>query len=160
MSGEFNSREDSYSTKLEWRPQIFVKLSFRDLCGSKLSDLHLFDNMSIIHWVKYRLKAERLAVSSWDTNPWSNICDPHWELISRNRWHLGTSEISTALEIVVGTYFHAWHGAKTVPVFLPADGGASWFLLSTSVQPENTNAFILKVTGQVWKKPKKDEHQH
>ena len=31
MSGEFDSRKDSHSIKLERRPQIFVKLSFRQL---------------------------------------------------------------------------------------------------------------------------------
>ena len=51
MSGEFDSRKDSQSTKFEQRPQIFVKLSFRKLCDSKLSGLHHFD-MAIIHWVK------------------------------------------------------------------------------------------------------------
>ena len=49
MSGEFDSRKDSQSTKLERRPQIFVKLSFREFCDSKLSGLHAFDNMAIIH---------------------------------------------------------------------------------------------------------------
>ena len=50
------------------------------------------------------------------------------------------------------------HGTKTTPVFLPADGEASWSLLPSSVsllsggtvQPENTDSPILKVTGQVW----------
>ena len=32
-----------------------------------------------------RLKIERYAVSSWDNNPWSNFCDPHWELICHNK---------------------------------------------------------------------------
>ena len=49
------------------------------------------------------------------------------------------------------------HGTKTTPVFLPADGEASWSLLPGSVsllsggtvQPENTYSRILKVTGQV-----------
>ena len=45
MSGEFDSRKASHSTKLEHRPQIFVKLSFRESCGSNLSGLHHFDNM-------------------------------------------------------------------------------------------------------------------
>ena len=49
MSGEFDSRKDSQSTKFEQRPQIFVKLSFRELCDSKLSGLQAFDNMTIIH---------------------------------------------------------------------------------------------------------------
>ena len=40
MSGEFDSMKDSQSTKFEQRPQIFVKLSFRELCDSKLSGLH------------------------------------------------------------------------------------------------------------------------
>ena len=53
--------------------------------------------------------------------------------------------------------FHAQHGTKTIPVFLPADGEASWLLLPSSVslltsgtvQPENTYSSILKVTGQL-----------
>ena len=47
MSGEFDSRKDLHSRKFAQRPQIFVKLSFRELCDSKLSDLHLFDKMVI-----------------------------------------------------------------------------------------------------------------
>ena len=55
------------------------------------------------------------------------------------------------------------HGTKTTPVFLPADGGASWSLLPSSVsllssgtvQPENTYSCILKVTGQVWESQKR-----
>ena len=49
MSGEFDSRKDLRSTKFERMPQIVVKLSFRELCNSKLSGLHAFDNMAIIH---------------------------------------------------------------------------------------------------------------
>ena len=49
------------------------------------------------------------------------------------------------------------HGTETTPVFLPADGEASWSLLESSVsllsdvtvQPEKTYSRILKVTGQV-----------
>ena len=49
------------------------------------------------------------------------------------------------------------HDTKTIPVFLPADGEASWSLLPSSVyllsggtvQPENTYFRILKVTGQI-----------
>ena len=33
-------------------PQIFVKLSCRELCDSELSGVHPFDNMVIIHQVK------------------------------------------------------------------------------------------------------------
>ena len=49
MSGDFDSRTDCRSTKLEQRSQIFVKVSFRDLCNSKLSGAHAFDNVAIIH---------------------------------------------------------------------------------------------------------------
>ena len=52
MSGEFDSRIDSQLTKSEQRAQIFVKLGFRELHNSKLSDLHAFDNMAIVDCVK------------------------------------------------------------------------------------------------------------
>ena len=92
-------------------------------------------------------------MSSWDTNPWSNFSDPHWELICHNKWHPGTSEISTPPEIAVGTQFHARHGTKTIPVFLPADWEASWSLLPSlvslllggTVQPENTYSCCIPV---------------
>ena len=59
MSGQFDSRKDSHSTKFERRPQLFVHKSFkRELCHSKLFDLHLFDNMAIIHCAKDSLKTE------------------------------------------------------------------------------------------------------
>ena len=54
------------------------------------------------------------------------------------------------------------HGIKTTPVFLSADGEASWLLLPSSasllsggtVQPENIYSCILKVTCQVWESQK------
>ena len=49
MSGEFDSRKDSHSTKFQQRSQIFVKLSFKELWNSKLSGLQAFDNMAIIY---------------------------------------------------------------------------------------------------------------
>ena len=55
MSAEFESRK-TYSAKLERGPRIFAKVSFREMCGSKLSGLHPFDNMAIIRGVKNRLK--------------------------------------------------------------------------------------------------------
>ena len=58
MSGVFDSREDSQSTKFKQRPQILVKLTFRELCDSKLSSLHYFDNMVSL-WVENRSKIER-----------------------------------------------------------------------------------------------------
>ena len=33
MSGEFDARKDSQSTKFDRRPQIFIKLKFRELCA-------------------------------------------------------------------------------------------------------------------------------
>ena len=32
MSGEFDSKKDSHSTKFERRTRVFLKLSFRDFC--------------------------------------------------------------------------------------------------------------------------------
>ena len=46
---DFDSRKNYHSTKLEQRPRIFVKLGFREFCGSNLCGLHPFDNMVIIH---------------------------------------------------------------------------------------------------------------
>ena len=48
------------------------------------------------------------------------------------------------------------HATETTPVFLSADGEVSWLLLPSSisslsgstVQPANTDFYILKVTGQ------------
>ena len=102
-------------------------------------------------------------MSSWNTNTWSNFCDSHWEFICHNKWHPGTSEISIPLEIAVGTQFHVWHAIKTIVVFLPADGEASWSLLSSLVSllssgqsaARKTYFCILKVTGQVWESQKR-----
>ena len=69
-------------------------------------------------------------------------------------------------EIAVGIHFHVQHDSETIPVFLPADGEASWSLLSSmvfllwggTVEPENTYSCFLKVTGQGWaglRKPEK-----
>ena len=49
MSGEFDSRKDLQTKKFERRPQIFLKLSFRELSDSKLSGLQAFDYMVIYH---------------------------------------------------------------------------------------------------------------
>ena len=49
VSREFDSRKDLQSTKFEQRHQMFLKLSFRELCDSKLSGLSAFDNVAIIH---------------------------------------------------------------------------------------------------------------
>ena len=49
MLGELDSRKDSQSAKFEGSPEIFLKLSFRESCDSKLSCLHHFDNMVTIH---------------------------------------------------------------------------------------------------------------
>ena len=55
------------------------------------------------------------------------------------------------------------NGTKTTPVFLTADGEASWSLLPSSVpllsgstvQPENIYSCILKVTGQIGESQKR-----
>ena len=54
-----DSRKDSQPTKFEQRSQIFVKLSFRELCDSKLSSLHAFDNYDHNSLRFNRLKKER-----------------------------------------------------------------------------------------------------
>ena len=56
MSGEFDSRKDPQSPTFKRSPQIFIKQSFGELCDSKLSGLHPFNNMTTIHQVKIRLE--------------------------------------------------------------------------------------------------------
>ena len=58
MSQDYDSRKDLHSTKFEKRPCIFVKLSFGEMCDSKLPRLHPFDK-TIINWVKNMSKPER-----------------------------------------------------------------------------------------------------
>ena len=72
-------------------------------------------------------------MSSWDTNPWSNFCDPHWKLKKKKKKKKkkktkkkkekkkkktpkkqrtnDTTTICTPLEIAVGMHFHVqtWH---------------------------------------------------
>ena len=89
---------------------------------------------------------------------WSNICDPHLELICRNKWHPGTSKISTPPEIAVGTNFHAQYGTKTTSVFLPFK-----FCLLTIKRHSATrkHLFLYPQGGRLGlTKPKKDKHWH
>ena len=72
MSGEFDSRKDTHSTKLERRPQIFVKLSFRELRGSKLSGLHPFDNMVYIRFFRQNYIIMSVLHSNLSLNPLKN----------------------------------------------------------------------------------------
>ena len=133
------------------------------MCDSKLSGLHPFGNMVIIQWVKNRSRTKgRLWVREAPILE-VTFCDPHWELMCCNKWHSRTSEISTPLEIAVGTHFHAQLLTKTTPVLLPADGEASWSLIPSSVslpsggtvQSDSTYSYILKVTSQVWESQKR-----
>ena len=117
MLGDFDSRKNWHSTKFERKPWIFEKLSFRELCDSKLSCLYPFDYMVIIHWVKNMSKIEKKSLSSWATNPWSNFCVPHWELISRNKWHPETSETSTLPAVAAWAPLPMWKCTRTTPVF-------------------------------------------
>ena len=66
--------------------------------------------------------------------------------LTENLLHPGTSDISTPLELAVGTHFYVQLRTKTTPVFLPVYGETSWLLLPSSVsllsgskvQPQNT----------------------
>ena len=95
------------------------------------------------------------------------LMNSFWELLSHNKWHPGTSEMSAPPESVVGTHFISWHGTKTIPVFLPANGEACWLLFPSSVsllsgstmQPENRFLYPQGDRSDL-KKPKKDKHQH
>ena len=136
MSGEFSSRNDSHPSKFEWRFQILVKFSFRELFHPVWPGLRNSDNVTI-------------SLSS-DTNPWINFCDPHWQLIfCCNNWHPGISETPIPLEIAVERHLHVGHGTKNISMLLTSNGNTSWLLLPIlvslilhcTVQPENTYFF-------------------
>ena len=59
MSGKFDSRKDSQSTKFEWRPSILVKLSFRELCDSK----------NILDCQKHFAKLQKMKNTQWTIKP-------------------------------------------------------------------------------------------
>ena len=99
-------------------------------------------------------KSVREVAISWDTDSWSIFCDPHWELICCNKRHPGTSGLTTPPEISVGTNFCARHGTKTTPVFLSADGEASWSLLPNSVSLLSSGDTVQQTTGQIWESQK------
>ena len=94
------------------------------MCGSNLSDFHCFDNISIIYWVKNRLKIERQTVSLWGTNLRSNFL---------NKWQPRISEIFAPLEITLGTQFPMRYGTKFIHAVLPSDGENYLLLLPGSV---------------------------
>ena len=47
ISRNFDSKKDSHSMELKQRPQILIKLSFRELWDSSLYGLYPFDNIVI-----------------------------------------------------------------------------------------------------------------
>ena len=77
-------------------------------------------------------------------------------------------KISTPQEIAVKTHFHAQHGNKTTPSFLPADGEANWVLLPGLVSllsggtGATTKHLFLYPQGDRsgLRNPKKDKPQH
>ena len=166
MSEQFGSTKDSYSTKFKQRPQIFVNLSFIELFDSKLSGLHPFDNMTIIHWVKNRSETKRYAVSSWDTNPLlRNFYDPHWELICCNKRHLGTWEIKTPMEISLRKHFHVQHGKLSRYFYLMMEKPFGQYFQVWSLYRQHhatTKHLFLYPQGDRsgLRKPKKNKHQH
>ena len=177
MSGEFDSRKDSHSTKFKQRPQISIKLSFRELFVWELPGLHYFDNMAIITWVK-KIGQKRKGTLWVHETPMLEVIfwDPHWQLIYHNNWCPGTSEISTPPKIVVWAHFHVQHGTKTTLVFLTADEAVkntrvfsfSWLLLPCSVSLLLCST--LQTRKQLFLYPQearsglrkllKDKHQH
>ena len=150
-SGESDSRKDYQSTKLERRPRILVKLSFRELCISKSTGWSIFDNIAISLNKKKYVKMRKVGCE-WITYSYSNFCDPDWELICCKKWH----PVTSTSKIAIRKYFHARHGSKITPILLHVDGGASQSLSSISVpsgdtaQPENSYSCILTGTSQVW----------
>ena len=83
MSEEFDSRKDSQSTKFQRKLQIFVKLSFRELCDSKLSGLHA---MLRTCYATYMLRTETISYRGpqlWNLIPDNIKSEPSLELFKK-----------------------------------------------------------------------------
>ena len=121
MSGNFDSRKDLHLAIFEWRSQIFVKLSFRELCDSKLSGLRPFDNIAIIHWVK---NSQKQKIRQWVNE-------------------------TLIVEVIVVTLTE--NSSKTTPVFLTADGEASWSLFPSSVYSLSRSLYFPSIKDEIKK---------
>ena len=152
VSGEFDSRKDSHPTKFAQRTWILVKLSFREFCDSKTSGLYAFNYTAIsLNQKKGKFWKGRLWLNEdiEDSSIMSNDSQVPWEYQHHQK-------------IAGESHFHVWDVTKNTLVFLFADGEAFWSLLpklvsllsGSTVQPENTYSYILKVTGQVWESQK------
>ena len=96
---------------LTWSKAEFQRFVWFKFIWSK----SFWQNCHCIELKKGQNQKGRLWVH--ETNFCRNFCDPLWELIFGNKWHLGTSEISTPLEIAAGSHFHAWHDSKPTSTF-------------------------------------------
>lgn len=104
ISRGFHLRKIYQLTKLEQRPWKLVNLRFRVPCDSRLSDLRTSTSQ------KMKKKQEKRLVSRWNTYPGVNFCNPHWEIISYNKWNQRTLVMSTPLEKATGINFHVQDG--------------------------------------------------
>ena len=125
-------RRKIHSTNLEQRPWILVKLSFIVLSDSKLSGLHPFNNMVIIHQLKIGKKQKsKLCVHDKPIREVILFTLTESSCII-NKWHLGILKIFTLPERAVWKHFHVWHAPlfwlppyseanlKSYPLFLRA----------------------------------------
>ena len=76
MSGDFNSRNESHSTKFEQRPEILLKLSSRYLRDPNLSGLSPFDNMAI-SMSKKEVKIGKVGYEFMRHRFLKQFCHPH-----------------------------------------------------------------------------------
>ena len=91
------------------------------------------------------------------------LCHSLWETICYKKWYPETLGIFTTPEIAVVTHFHAQHGTRITPIFLPGDWESFQLLLPSLVSllscgTKSTYFDFLKVAGQVSQNQKKDKH--
>ena len=138
-----------------------VKLSFKELCDSKLSGLCTFDNIDISLsqkrgkyqkgrlWVHETLILEVIFVTLIENS------------FAETNSMEGTSKIIMPQEIAGKAHFYVQHGSEATTVILPEHWEASWLLLLCLVfllswtNKKNTYSFILWVKAQVYKNKKR-----
>ena len=123
---------------------MLVELSVRELCDSKLYGLLTFDNMVILLIYKRSQNQEgRLCV--YETPMFEAIFVTSLRTYLTYKWHTDFGNIHTTRNSCRGTL-----STSLIP-------NSVSLLSGDTMQLENTNSCIFKVTAQVWEK-EKDQH--
>ena len=143
------SRKVNHLSKIIWDRKVITEFT-RSIISTRIGKPVLMMDVKV---------SKDKSISRWVDR--GNVIYTRWNRIKnraqrRRRWSIDKKDKHFRTSI-------REHGTKTTPIFLPADGEASWSLFPSSVsllsggtvQPENSYSHILKVTGPVWESQKR-----